>query len=225
MYRSPSIWAQLDAINIWVMSPAQSRDFSAWMSGWFSYQTRREFVDIELHQKNIANLKAWCQYHPQEGVMAGLQRGIGLAVNCLSNGERATERNVLLIAAILLVAGSLPSAAQIRVDMNNMTCGNWLGYSPDNREFVRYWMSGYYNAASNSNVLNYDRLQKKFRKGCGVLQKPQVTKSADRDQECRFVGLRRIASRRCNWKARAMSAVGTKRTWMLAVPRICPLSG
>ncbi|MGB8618545.1 MAG: HdeA/HdeB family chaperone, partial [Pseudolabrys sp.] len=40
------------------MSPAQSRDFSAWMSGWFSYQTRREFVDIELHQKNIANLKA-----------------------------------------------------------------------------------------------------------------------------------------------------------------------
>ncbi len=59
------------------MSPAQSRDFSAWMSGWFSYQTRREFVDIELHQKNIANLKAWCQYHPQEGVMAGLQRGIG----------------------------------------------------------------------------------------------------------------------------------------------------
>jgi hypothetical protein len=59
------------------MSPSQSRDFSAWMSGWFSYQTRREFVDIELHQKNIANLKAWCQYHPQEGVMAGLQRGIG----------------------------------------------------------------------------------------------------------------------------------------------------
>jgi len=49
------------------------------------------------------------------------------------------RRNVLFIAAILLVAGSLPSAAQIRVDMNNMTCGNWLGYSPENREFVRYW--------------------------------------------------------------------------------------
>ena len=24
---------------------------------------------------------------------------------------------------------------------------------------VRYWMSGYYNAASNSNILNYDRFQ------------------------------------------------------------------
>ena len=59
------------------MSPSMSRDFSAWMSGWFSYQTRRTFVDFLVHQKNIANLKAWCQYHPQEGVMAGLQRGIG----------------------------------------------------------------------------------------------------------------------------------------------------
>ena len=59
------------------MSPSTSRDFSAWMSGWFSYQTRRPFVDLVLHQKNIANLKAWCQYHPQDSVMTGLQAGIG----------------------------------------------------------------------------------------------------------------------------------------------------
>jgi hypothetical protein len=59
------------------MSPGMSRDFSAWMSGWFSYQTRRTFVDILLHQKNIANLKAWCQFHPQDSVMVGLEKGIG----------------------------------------------------------------------------------------------------------------------------------------------------
>jgi len=59
------------------MSPDMSRDFSAWMSGWFSYQTRRTFVDLALHQKNIANVKAWCQYHPQESVMTGLQNAIG----------------------------------------------------------------------------------------------------------------------------------------------------
>ena len=58
------------------MSPDTSRDFSAWMSGWFSYQTRRTFVDLALHQKNIANVKAWCQYHPQESVMTGLQNAI-----------------------------------------------------------------------------------------------------------------------------------------------------
>jgi len=67
--------------------------------------------------------------------------------------------NVLFVAATFLVAASLPSAAQISVDMNQITCGNWLGYSPENREFVRFWMSGYYNAAANSNILNYDRLQ------------------------------------------------------------------
>lgn len=59
------------------MSPSMSRDFSAWVSGWFSYQTRRTFVDLALHQKNISNLKAWCKYHPQESVMKGLQNAIG----------------------------------------------------------------------------------------------------------------------------------------------------
>lgn len=68
--------------------------------------------------------------------------------------------NVLLVAATLLVAASQPSLAQINVDMNQITCGGWLGYSPEQRDFVRFWMSGYYNAAANSNVLDYDRLQR-----------------------------------------------------------------
>jgi HdeA/HdeB family len=59
------------------MPPSQSDNFSAWMSGWFSYQNRRTFVDLALHQKNIANVKAWCQYHPQESVMSGLQKAVG----------------------------------------------------------------------------------------------------------------------------------------------------
>jgi hypothetical protein len=59
------------------MSPAMSRDFSAWMSGWFSYQTRRTTVDLLLHQKNIENLKSWCRIRPQASVMNGLQTAIG----------------------------------------------------------------------------------------------------------------------------------------------------
>jgi hypothetical protein len=59
------------------MPPAMSRNFSAWMSGWFSYQTRRTFVDVLAHQKNIATLKSWCQYHPQVPVMTALQSSIG----------------------------------------------------------------------------------------------------------------------------------------------------
>jgi hypothetical protein len=67
--------------------------------------------------------------------------------------------NVLFTAATLLVAASQPSAAQFSVDMNQITCGSFLGYSPDIQDFVRFWMSGYYNAAANSNILNYDRFQ------------------------------------------------------------------
>jgi acid stress chaperone HdeB len=69
------------------------------------------------------------------------------------------RRNVLFVTASLLVAASQPSVAQIRIDMNQITCGGWLGYSPEDRDFVRFWMSGYYNAAANIKVLNYDRFQ------------------------------------------------------------------
>jgi hypothetical protein len=68
--------------------------------------------------------------------------------------------NVLPVAAVVLATLSLPSAAQIKLDMNRMTCGTWLKYSPEQQSFVRFWMSGYYNAAANSNVLDYDRMQK-----------------------------------------------------------------
>jgi len=65
-----------------------------------------------------------------------------------------------LVAAVLLIAASQPSTAQISVDMNQISCGRWLASSPAERDFIRYWMSGYYNAAANSNVLNYDGLQR-----------------------------------------------------------------
>ena len=43
--------------------------------------------------------------------------------------------------------------------MNQITCGGWPEYSPEQRDFVRFWLSGYYSVAANSNVLNYDRFQ------------------------------------------------------------------
>jgi uncharacterized membrane protein YjdF len=68
--------------------------------------------------------------------------------------------SVVFVSAILLVAASQPGAAQINVDMNQISCGGWLGYSPEERDFVRFWMSGYYNAAAESTVLNYNRFQR-----------------------------------------------------------------
>ncbi|MGB8577098.1 MAG: HdeA/HdeB family chaperone [Pseudolabrys sp.] len=59
------------------MSPAMSRDFSAWMSGWFSYQTRKTYLDLAAHESNIAKVKSWCQFRPRESVMNALQNALG----------------------------------------------------------------------------------------------------------------------------------------------------
>lgn len=69
------------------------------------------------------------------------------------------RRNLTLIAAALLIAVTVPAAAQIKMDMNKITCGALLGYNAADKTFVQYWMSGYYNAAADSDVLDFDRLE------------------------------------------------------------------
>ena len=61
---------------------------------------------------------------------------------------------------MFLVIGILSSEAQIRLEMNKITCADLLRYSKPDQDFIRYWMSGYYNAAANNSVFDYDRLQK-----------------------------------------------------------------
>ena len=63
--------------------------------------------------------------------------------------------------------------------MNKITCGDWLGYNQSDRNFVRFFMSGYYDAAANNNVLDYNRLQTNSR-GYGLLQKAQIRYATDR---------------------------------------------
>ncbi len=69
------------------------------------------------------------------------------------------RRNVLVIAATLLSAATMPAVAQIKMDMNKITCKDLLGYNSADQTFVQYWMSGYYNAAANSDVLDFNRLE------------------------------------------------------------------
>jgi len=113
------------------MPAASSNRFSAWMTGWFSYQSRRTFVDFDLHRANVASVRAWCQSNPSASVMTSLEKSTG--VTALANAT---------------------------LDFNKITCGSWLGYGPEDRDFVTYFMSGYYNANASNSVLDSDRLQK-----------------------------------------------------------------
>ena len=75
-----------------------SGKFSAWMTGWFSYQSRRTFVDFDLHRANVASLRTWCQSNPGASVMLALEKSTGVA--------------------------AVPNAT---LDFNKITCGSWLG--------------------------------------------------------------------------------------------------
>ncbi len=55
------------------------------------------------------------------------------------------------------------------LDFNKITCGTWLGYGPEDRDFVRYFMSGYYNAAASNSVLDCDRLQRNSKRPSSAL--------------------------------------------------------
>lgn len=124
------------------MPAAPSSKFSAWMTGWFSYESRRTFVDFDLHRTNVTNVRGWCQSNPSASVMVGLEKSIGVT--------------------------AVPNAT---LDFNKITCGNWLGYAPENRDFVTYFMSGYFSSAANNNVLDYNRLQRNSRKVVAYCEK------------------------------------------------------
>src|SRR4051794_32941421 len=113
------------------MPAASANKFSAWMTGWFSYQTNKTYVDFDIHRANVASVRTWCQGHAAASVMSALE-------------------NPTIVKGI----------ADPTTDFNKITCGKWLAYGRDDREFVTYFMSGYYNANATNSVLDYDRLGK-----------------------------------------------------------------
>jgi len=65
---------KVTCVQYLAMTLAESKRFSAWMSGWYSYQVGKTWVDVIAYRKNVENVRAWCQFHPQETVMSGLDQ-------------------------------------------------------------------------------------------------------------------------------------------------------
>jgi len=70
------------------------------------------------------------------------------------------RKNILGILFGLAGIALWPAHAQVHLDMNRITCRDLLSYDSENRNFVAYWMSGYYSASRNNDVLDFQRLQK-----------------------------------------------------------------
>jgi len=69
-------------------------------------------------------------------------------------------RNSLIILVGMLSLTLNPAYAQVQVNMNRITCKDFLNYNFENKNFVGYWMSGYYSASKNNDVLDLKRLQR-----------------------------------------------------------------
>jgi hypothetical protein len=69
--------AEIRCDQFLAMPTAQQEKFSAWMSGWYSYQTSTPWVDFIHYRQNIANVKAWCVRYPNEKIMTGLSKATG----------------------------------------------------------------------------------------------------------------------------------------------------
>ncbi len=65
---------KVTCVQYLAMTLPESKRFSAWMSGWYSYQVGKTRVDVIAYQRNVESVKAWCRYHPQETVMSGLDK-------------------------------------------------------------------------------------------------------------------------------------------------------
>jgi hypothetical protein len=90
-------------------------------------------------------------------------------------GDNVMTRSLLTAVAVLIGAMSLPAAAQVNLEMNRITCGDWLNYDFGTQTFVQYWMSGYYSASKGIDVLDVSRLRNNSK---GVVQYCKKHKSA-----------------------------------------------
>jgi hypothetical protein len=116
------------------MDPEQSAVFGAWIGGYFNQKTGYTWIDLEAQKRNVANVTAWCATNPGEFVMAGIQR---------ATQTPGYEGN--------------PNAAAVRLDMNQITCQQFIDVSYDKAIAIGAWMSGYWNAQRGIETLDVSR--------------------------------------------------------------------
>jgi acid stress chaperone HdeB len=59
------------------------------------------------------------------------------------------------VATILVMAAAIPAKAQVVIEMSQITCKQFMTSDPDRKELVASWMSGYFSASKNLNVLDF----------------------------------------------------------------------
>jgi acid stress chaperone HdeB len=70
------------------------------------------------------------------------------------------NRKVLFAAAMLAGVYTAPASAQVVIDMSMITCGEFAQKDPAIKSLIASWMSGYFSASKNLNMLQFDYLKR-----------------------------------------------------------------
>jgi acid stress chaperone HdeB len=70
---------------------------------------------------------------------------------------------VMLVATVLVIGAAIPAKAQVVIDMSLITCKQFMDSDPDRKVLIASWMSGYFSASKNLNVLDFGYVERNRR--------------------------------------------------------------
>ena len=66
------------------------------------------------------------------------------------------RRHILSIACVMSFVAATPVRAQTVLDLSLITCGQLLASDPERQALIGSWMSGYFSASKNLNMLDFN---------------------------------------------------------------------
>ena len=62
------------------------------------------------------------------------------------------NRKLLIAAALLAAFAAQPASAQVLINMDQITCQDFLNAPPERQILIASWVGGYYSGSKNLNV-------------------------------------------------------------------------
>jgi hypothetical protein len=70
--------------------------------------------------------------------------------------------NFVVVAALLSLLGSTSGRAQVTIEVAKITCEQFLRYKITDPKNIFLWLSGYYNAKRNNDIIDPQALDKNY---------------------------------------------------------------
>jgi acid stress chaperone HdeB len=73
------------------------------------------------------------------------------------------KRSTVATALVLILTFTVPTKAQVVLDLSLITCKQLLASDPERQALIGSWMSGYFSATKNLNILDFRYVERNRR--------------------------------------------------------------